>query len=99
MNDHPSPSPPVPILPIYTFDHPVLRQETSQIEEDSAELQKLIKNMILTIRNADGIGLAANQVGKSLALTIIDLKDDKKEDGALVLINPVLIGTDGESVF
>jgi peptide deformylase len=99
MNDHPSPSPPVPILPIYTFDHPVLRQETSQIEEDSAELQKLIKNMILTMRNADGIGLAANQVGKSLALTIIDLKDDKKEDGALVLINPVLIGTDGESVF
>jgi peptide deformylase len=91
----------LPILPIYTFDHPVLRQETSQIEEDTAELQKLIKSMILTMRNADGLGLAANQVGKSLAMTVIDLKHVKDwEDGdSLVLINPALIGTDGESVF
>ena len=91
----------MPILPIYTFDHPVLRQETSQIEEDSAELQKLIKNMLLTMRNADGIGLAANQVGKSLALTVIDLNVEGKKGGddALVLINPVLTGSDGESVF
>ncbi len=91
----------MPILPIYTFDHPVLRQETSQIEKDTGELQKLINNMIATMRNADGIGLAANQVGKSLALTVIDLKNVKgMEDGdALVLINPVLIWTEGESVF
>lgn len=91
----------MPILPIYTFDHPVLRQETSQIEEDTAELQKLIKSMILTMRNADGLGLAANQVGKSLAMTVIDLKNVKGwEDGdTLVLINPALTGTDGESVF
>jgi peptide deformylase len=91
----------LPILPIYTFDQPVLRQETSQIEEDSADLQKLIKSMILTMRNADGLGLAANQVGKSLALTVIDLKHVKDwEDGdTLVLINPALIGTEGESVF
>ena len=91
----------MPILPIYTFDHPVLRQETSQIEDDSAELQKLIKSMILTMRNADGLGLAANQVGKSLAMTVIDLKNVKGwEDGdSLVLINPALIGTEGESVY
>jgi len=91
----------LPILPIYTFDHPVLRQETSQIEDDSAELQKLIKSMILTMRNADGLGLAANQVGKSLAMTVIDLKNVKGwEDGdSLVLINPALIGTEGESVY
>ena len=91
----------MPILPIYTFDQPVLRQETSQIEDDSAELQKLIKSMVITMRNADGLGLAANQVGKSLALTVIDLKHVKDwEDGdTLVLINPALIGTEGESVF
>ncbi len=89
------------ILPIYTFDHPVLRQETSQIEEDTAELQKLIKNLIATMRNAEGLGLAANQVGKSLALTVIDLKHvpGMEERGELVLINPALIGTEGESVF
>ena len=89
------------ILPIYTFDHPVLRQETSQIEKDTGELQKLIKDMLATMRNADGIGLAANQVGKALALTVIDLKGVKgmEDQDALVLINPVLIGTEGESVF
>ncbi len=89
------------ILPIYTFDHPVLRQETSQIEEDTAELQKLIKNLLSTMRNAEGLGLAANQVGKSLALTVIDLKHvpGMEERGELVLINPALIGTHGESVF
>jgi peptide deformylase len=91
----------MPILPIYTFDHPVLRQETSQIEEDSAELQKLIKNLVLTMRNAEGLGLAANQVGKSLALTVIDLKHvpGMEDRGELVLINPALIGAEGESVF
>ncbi len=89
------------ILPIYTFDHPVLRQETAQVEQDTAELQKFIKNLIATMRNAEGLGLAANQVGKSLAVTVIDLKHvpGMEEQGELVLINPALTGTDGESVF
>jgi peptide deformylase len=91
----------VPILPIFTFDHTVLRQETSQVEHDSAELQKLIKSMIGTMRNADGLGLAANQVGRSLALTVIDLKHvpGMEDRDSLVLINPALTGTEGESVF
>lgn len=89
------------ILPIYTYDHSVLRLETSQVEHDSSELQKLIDNMIATMRNADGIGLAANQVGKSLALTVIDLQhvEGMEDEDALVLINPVITGTHGESVF
>jgi peptide deformylase len=91
----------VAILPIYTFDHSVLRQETSQVEQDSAQLQKLIDDMIATMRNADGIGLAANQVGKSMALTVIDTQhiEGMEETPALVLINPVIVGTHGESVF
>jgi peptide deformylase len=91
----------VAILPIYTFDHSVLRQETSLVEQDTAELQMLIKNMIATMRNADGLGLAANQVGKSLALFVVDLKHIPgwEEKESLVLINPALTGSDGESVF
>jgi peptide deformylase len=89
------------ILPIYTFDHSVLRQETSQIEQDSAQLQKLIDDMIATMRNADGIGLAANQVGKSLALTVIDTQhiEGWEDKPPLVLLNPAITGTHGESVF
>jgi peptide deformylase len=91
----------VAILPIYTFDHSVLRQETSLVDQDSGELQKLIKDMLATMRNADGLGLAANQVGKSLALFVVDLKHVEGMEGkdSLVLINPALTGTHGESVF
>src|ERR1041384_5124919 len=78
------------ILPIYTFDQPVLRRETSLIDSDSAGLQTLIDNMIETMHNANGIGLAANQVGKSLALTVVDVSDAKGYDdfSPIVLINP-----------
>ncbi len=91
----------MPILPIYTFDHPVLRQETSQIEEDSSDVAGLIVSMFETMNNARGIGLAANQVGRSLALTIVDVSDfEGFEDlKPLVLINPVITGTHGETVF
>jgi len=91
----------VSILPIYTFDQPVLRKETKQIAEDTAELQHLIDDMFATMRNANGIGLAANQVGKSLAMTVIDLSDfeEYKDFEPIVLINPVITGSHGESVF
>lgn len=88
-------------LPIYTFDHPVLRKETEVIKEDTAELQKFIAAMQKTMHHAEGIGLAANQVGKSLALTVIDISStkDNGDVAPLVLINPVITGTHGESVF
>ncbi len=89
------------LLPIYTFDHPVLRKETAKIKEDTGELQHLIDDMMETMHNANGIGLAANQIGKSLALTVIDVSDfdDFEDTEPLVLINPVIIGSHGESVF
>ena len=89
------------ILPIYTYDHPVLRQETSQVEQDSAEVAGLILNMFETMHNAHGIGLAANQVGLSLALTVVDVSEFEgfEDQKPLVLINPVIIGSHGESVF
>jgi peptide deformylase len=91
----------VSILPIYTFDQPVLRKETKQIAEDTAELQHLIDDMFATMRNANGIGLAANQIGKSLAMTVIDLSDfeEYKDFEPIVLINPIITGSHGESVF
>ena len=89
------------ILPIYTYDQPVLRKETTPIANDSAELQKLIDNMFESMHNANGIGLAANQVGKNLMMTVIDISDAKGYEmtAPLVLINPILTGTHGESVF
>ncbi|MEP7234465.1 MAG: peptide deformylase [Ignavibacteriota bacterium] len=88
-------------LPIYTFDHPVLRKETDPITEDTADLQKFIAAMQRTMHHAEGIGLAANQVGRSLMMTVIDISGTKDNGDVppLVLINPVITGTHGESVF
>lgn len=82
------------ILPIYTYNHPVLKQRTKAIEDMSDELRTLIDDMFETMRRAPGIGLAANQVGKDLALTVIDISDADEDEGGpegqLVLINPVI---------
>ncbi len=82
------------ILPVYTYNHPVLKQRTSEITDVNAEIQSLIDDMLETMYNANGIGLAANQIGKGLSLTVIDLSDAEEEDdasdGPLVLINPII---------
>jgi peptide deformylase len=80
------------ILPIYTYNHPVLKAKTDQITEMTDDLQRLIDDMFETMHNANGIGLAANQVGKGLALTVIDVSDAEEEETPtpLTLINPVI---------
>lgn len=83
------------VLPIYLYGHPVLRQEAEDIDKDYPELQKLIKDMFETMYYAEGVGLAAPQIGKSIAVIVIDgtvLKDDFLEcaDSKMVLINPQL---------
>ncbi len=81
------------ILPVYTYNHPVLKQKTAAIDDMTDELNTLIDSMFETMYNANGIGLAGNQVGKGLALTVIDISDADDEDGVdgpLTLINPVI---------
>lgn len=83
------------ILPIYLYGHPVLRQEAEDIEQDYPELDKLIKDMFETMYHTEGIGLAAPQIGKSIAVIVIDgspLASDFPEcaDSKMVLINPQL---------
>lgn len=100
------------ILPIYTFGHPVLRQEAEPVAENSDELQTLIDNMIETMQNAHGVGLAGPQVGEQKRLFVIDLTGASEElaeenDGVvpfyaqepLALINPEIVKVpDGERV-
>lgn len=81
------------ILPIYTYNHPVLRKKTSPILDMSDELRLFIDNMFETMHRANGIGLAANQVGHSLACTVIDIsdaEDDSPSPSPFVLINPII---------
>lgn len=61
------------ILPIRAYGDPLLRAEAEPVQGNSAELQRLIDDMIETMRGADGAGLAAPQVGHSLRLFVADL--------------------------
>ncbi|MCM1291125.1 MAG: peptide deformylase [Prevotella sp.] len=83
------------ILPIYLYGHPVLRQEAEDINSDYPELKKLIEDMWETMYNSEGVGLAAPQIGKSIALIVLDgspLADSFPEcaDSKMVIINPQL---------
>ena len=67
------------ILPIYTYGQPVLRKEAQDITADYPDLKQLIADMFETLTQADGVGLAAPQIGKDIRLVVIDL-DVLKED-------------------
>lgn len=74
------------ILPVYLYDHPVLKKKTIPVQEISDEIKELTSNMLETMYNAPGIGLAANQVGETHRLFVCDISEDGNEP--LIVINP-----------
>lgn len=70
------------ILPIYTYGQPVLRKVAQEVAVDDPTLKTFIADMYETLDAAEGVGLAAPQVGKALRVVVIDLdvlKDDFPE--------------------
>ena len=61
------------ILPIYLYGQPVLRKVAEDITPEYPELKELIENMFETMYKAEGIGLAAPQIGLAIRLVVIDL--------------------------
>jgi peptide deformylase len=91
------------ILPIYLYGQPVLRKVAKDITPDYPKIKELIANMYETMYNADGIGLAAPQIGLDIRLFVMDLEplaeDDPKYSGfKKVFINPKIIESTGELV-
>ena len=91
------------ILAIYTYGNPVLRKVAEPIKVDYPNLKALIENMFDTMYHADGVGLAAPQVGLPIRLLVIDLapfKEDNPELGAFkkVTINPQIIEQSEEEI-
>lgn len=81
------------VLPIRKYGDPVLRRPTERVEVIDAELQKLIDDMVETMYAAPGVGLAANQVGVSKRLMVIDLTVGKRPGELHVCINPEIVET------
>lgn len=82
-------------LPIRIFGDPVLREPARPVESFDIGLRRLAEDMIETMREAPGVGLAAPQVGRSLQLIVFDIGD---EAGARALANPVLKNEWGEQI-
>ncbi len=61
------------ILPIYVYGQPVLRKVAEDITPDYPNLKELIANMYETMDHADGVGLAAPQVGLAIRVVVVDL--------------------------
>jgi peptide deformylase len=85
------------VLPIRIAGDPVLREKAKKVRKadvtlHNASLQKLVDDMIDTMRNAPGVGLAAPQVGVSLRVVVIETP----EDGLIELINPEIVKSSGE---
>lgn len=93
------------ILPIVTYDDDILREETMSVTENSEKLQTLIDDMFETMYNADGVGLAAPQVGQLVRVFVADadaMVDEEDETaakhGPLTMINPEIVETSEEEV-
>lgn len=92
------------VLPIVTYNDPILKKETTPVSENSKELQQLIGDMFETMYHANGVGLAAPQVGKPVQLFVMDADtiteeiEDEENAGSLVFINPEIIERDEETV-
>ena len=99
------------IFPIVAYGDSVLKKEAEEIDKDFPDLKKLIEDMYETMYSAQGVGLAAPQIGKSIRLFIVDgspFADDEDEDEEpdpravgmedfkKVFINPIIEEEEGE---
>ncbi|MEX0785519.1 MAG: peptide deformylase [Dehalococcoidia bacterium] len=88
------------VLPIRMAGDPVLRQKAKKVSKIDDSIQKLIDDMIETMRDAPGVGLAANQVGVPLRVIVMEIPelDDREQPrrDLYVLINPQIVKRSGE---
>lgn len=85
------------ILPIVTLPDPLLRKVSTPVERVDAELLKFADDMLETMYDAPGIGLAAVQAGVLKRLVVLDLTDEGEERHPLTLINPEILKTGSET--
>ncbi|ONI79006.1 peptide deformylase [Actinosynnema sp. ALI-1.44] len=82
------------VHPIRVVGDPVLHNPTDKVATFDAELQQLVEDMFETMAAANGVGLAANQIGIPLRLFVYDCPDDDKVRHRGLVVNPVLETTE-----
>ncbi len=82
------------VLQMRTLPDPALRQRAKRVSKIDDSIQKLIDNMIDTLRASSGVGLAAPQIGVPLRIAVIEMPGEE----VITLINPVVVKRKGERV-
>jgi peptide deformylase len=84
------------IYPIVKFGDPILEKPGAPIKKFDAELEQLAEDMFASMYAAQGVGLAAPQIGKSLRIAVVDVTGGKNPEAKIVLANPEIIHAEGE---
>ncbi len=89
------------VYPVYVYGSQILRKVAKNIDKNDKSLPEIINNMFETMYDADGIGLAAPQIGKSIRLFVIDAAPLEEDEPSLkgfkkAFINPQIIERTGE---
>lgn len=91
------------IYPITVFGDPILRKVTSEIDQNYIGLEKLVTDMFETMYNAEGVGLAAPQIGLSVRVFVVDLSPLGEDNPLLkdfkkAFINPYITEKEGDKI-
>jgi len=89
-------APPRKIYPIVKYGDPVLEKAGAPITKFDAELEELAEDMFASMYAAQGAGLAAPQIGKSIRMAVVDVTAGKNAEAKIVLVNPEIIHAEGE---
>jgi peptide deformylase len=81
---------------IVKFGDPVLERPTANVEKFDEEFQRLVADMFESMYAANGVGLAAPQVGVGLRLAVVDVSNGKNAEAKIVCANPEIIHAEGE---
>lgn len=84
------------IHPIVKYGDPVLETPTKTVEQFDQELEALVNDMFESMYAAQGVGLAAPQIGISRRIAVIDVTNGKNPEGRIICANPVIVHVEGE---
>ena len=84
------------IYPIVKYGEPILEKPGAPVKKFDAELEELAEDMFASMYAAQGVGLAAPQIGKNLRLAVVDVTGGKNPEAKIVLANPEIVHAEGE---
>ena len=84
------------VRPIVLYPDPILKRVCREVDWRSEEVQNVAQDLVDTLRQGPGVGVAAPQIGFDLRMFVVDVTPKHPGHGLLVLLNPQLLGNEGQ---